>query len=84
MATTKKPPGAVGPAAGSAGATPQPAIQPRLFNVTRSAAYLGCKPWFIKSRIWDGSIRALKFGHTWLIDQADLDDFVEREKAKVS
>jgi excisionase family DNA binding protein len=63
---------------------PNSAITPRLLGVADAAAYCSAHEWFIKTKVWSGELRAVRFGHKILIDQIDLDAFIEVEKLKVS
>jgi excisionase family DNA binding protein len=51
--------------------------------VKGAAAYLSCTVWCIRSLIWSRGIPYLKLGKRFLIDRADLDKLVEREKIAV-
>lgn len=58
----------------------EPIDRPRLLTVKGAAAYLNCTVWCIRSLIWSRRIPYLKLGKRYLIDRADLDKLVEREK----
>jgi excisionase family DNA binding protein len=57
-------------------------IAPRLLRISEAAAYSGATSWFIRTKIWDGDIPHCKFGKRLLVDRADLDAFIDREKEK--
>jgi excisionase family DNA binding protein len=52
----------------------------RLLTVKGAAVYLNCTVWCIRNLIWSRRIPYLKLGKRFLIDRADLDNFVEEEK----
>lgn len=52
----------------------------RLFNYTRTAAYLGVSLRTAKQLAADGHIRKVPIGHRVLFDKVDLDAYVERMK----
>ena len=59
----------------------EPIERPRLLTVKDAAAYLSCTIWCVRSLIWSRKIPYLKLGKRFLIDRADLDKFIEREKS---
>jgi len=63
-------------------ATP-PTITPRLLRIESAARYLSCTTWYLRSKIWDGELPAVKLGKRWLLDRSDLDQHVEREKQRL-
>lgn len=60
-------------------------VQRRLLKVDEAAAYLGIGKRTMQKLISDdsGEVRKLRIGTRTLIDQADLDDYVERLKRRV-
>ena len=58
-----------------------PAVAPRLLNVKEAAHYLGTSVWQMRQQVWSHKIPSLKLGHKILFDRADLDRFVEAQKA---
>jgi excisionase family DNA binding protein len=60
----------------------QPAlIESRLLSTRQAAAYLNCHVWFIRNLAWKGTVPHLTLGHRLLFDRADLDKFIEKQKA---
>lgn len=58
-------------------------IPKRLFSVHEAGHYLGVSHWTVRGLINDGAIMYCRIGRKILIDQRDLDTYVEglREKA---
>jgi len=63
--------------------------EPRLFDVTRSGAYLGVSPWTIRSLVANVHLRPVKLpachrrdgnGRRLLFDKRDLDAFVDARR----
>ncbi len=59
---------------------PEPTVEPRLLTVPAAAAYLSCAVWAVRVLLWKKEIPFIRLGKRFLIDRADLDDFVERRK----
>ncbi len=60
---------------------PQPAPeQRRALPLKDAAAYLGCTLWRIRSLVWEGKLTAYYEGKRQVIDRADLDAHVEKQK----
>ncbi len=57
-----------------------PQLEPRLLRIPEAAHYLSATPWFIRSKLWAGEIPFLRLGKRFLIDRADLDSFIDRQK----
>jgi excisionase family DNA binding protein len=55
-------------------------LAPRGLGIQAAAFYLGVTTSFIRSKIWNGEIQALMLGKRHIIDKADLDLFLERQK----
>ena len=55
-------------------------LDSRLLRVKRSAEYLDSTIWFVRSLIWSGKIKKLRLGKRDVIDRADLDAFIEKNK----
>ena len=70
------------------GKAPQPkpdrSVEPRLLTVSAAAAYLSCAVWAVRVLLWKKEIPFIRLGKRFLIDRADLDDFVERRKESAS
>jgi excisionase family DNA binding protein len=61
--------------------TPAPvALERRLLNYARAAAYLGISLRAVKELAADGKIPKTPIGHRVLFDREDLDAFIERAK----
>jgi excisionase family DNA binding protein len=59
---------------------PDSTVDPRLLTVSAAAAYLSCAVWAVRVLLWKKEIPFIRLGKRFLIDRADLDDFVERRK----
>ena len=55
-------------------------IQRRLLNTDEAAAYLGIGRRTMQGLLKDGDVLKVRIGSRTLIDQADLDEYVERIK----
>ena len=58
-----------------------PAVAPRLLNVKEAAHYLGTSVWMVRQLGYERKLPGIKLGHKVLFDRADLDLFVETQKA---
>ena len=52
----------------------------RLLTIPAAANYLSATTWAIRSLIWNGELAYVRLGRRHLIDRADLDALVDREK----
>ena len=52
----------------------------RLLTIPAAAEYLSTTTWAIRSLIWDGALAYVHFGRRYLLDRADLDALVDRNK----
>ena len=52
----------------------------RLLTIPAAAEYLSTTTWAIRSFIWDGALAYVHFGRRFLLDKADLDALVDRNK----
>jgi excisionase family DNA binding protein len=57
------------------------AVQPRLLTVKQSAEYLACSTHAIRQLQWSRAIPSLKIGKLIQFDRADLDRYVDAQKA---
>ena len=57
-----------------------PEQAPRLLRVQEAATYLGSTVHFIRSQVWADQLSHVRLGKRILIDRADLDALIEREK----
>lgn len=57
-------------------------FQRRLFNTDEAAAYLNVGRRTMLYLLRDGEVPKIRIGSRTLIDQSDLDEYVERLKAK--
>lgn len=71
-------------------------VVPRLWNVERTAAYLGVSPWTVRAYVANGFLRPVKLpsvrqtddhgrpcgenNRRYLFDRVDLDAFIEKQK----
>ena len=55
-------------------------IQRRLLNTDEAAAYLGSGRRTMQNLLRDGEVLKIRIGASTRIDQADLDEYVERIK----
>jgi excisionase family DNA binding protein len=58
----------------------KPAMEPRLYSVKQSAAYMNATVWFVRSLIWNRRIPFVKFGNRLLLDRKDLDAYIDAQK----
>jgi excisionase family DNA binding protein len=56
-------------------------VQPRLLTVKQSAEYLACSVHAIRQLQWACAIPSLKIGKLIQFDRADLDRYVDAQKA---
>jgi excisionase family DNA binding protein len=59
---------------------PPAVVEPRLFSIKATAAYLSATVWFVRTLVWEKKIPSVRFGHRLVFDRADLDAYVERVK----
>lgn len=52
----------------------------RLLTIPAAANYLSSTTWAIRSLIWNGELAYVRLGRRHLVDRADLDALVDREK----
>ena len=59
-----------------------PQVEPRLFNVSEAARYLGIAVWCLRTLVWEKQIPPLKIGKArrLLFDKSDLDKFIDAQK----
>ena len=60
-----------------------PAGSSRLLKLHDAAKYLSAHPWALRMMVRNREIPYLKIGRGYLIDRADLDRFIERQKVGV-
>jgi excisionase family DNA binding protein len=60
----------------------RPALPPRLLKTAQAAAYISVSPWQLRRLIAQGRIPVIRIRDTarFLLDQRDLDCFIERNK----
>ena len=63
-------------------AGPLPDLRRRLYPVDEAAYYLGISKRSLQTLLKDGEILKVRIKNRTLLDQADLDDYIERIKAK--
>jgi excisionase family DNA binding protein len=61
---------------------PVVASSPRLLTIPSAAAYLSCSVWSIRNLIWKRAIPHIQIGKRFLLDRADLDSYVEKNKVR--
>lgn len=54
----------------------------RLYSVPEAAAYLDISPRKAWDLVWDGKLPYVPLGRLVKVDQADLDDYIERSKVR--
>ena len=70
----------------SAPAREIPNITPRMLTVPLAAQYLGATEWFVRTQCWNQSegdpngLPHVIFGKRIVIDQVELDRWIERQK----
>jgi excisionase family DNA binding protein len=57
---------------------------PRLLNLKQSAEYLSAHPWALRQMVRTRQIPYIRIGRGYLIDRADLDRYVEKNKIGVA
>jgi excisionase family DNA binding protein len=60
------------------------AVEPdqRWLDVKAAAAHVGATVSFIRTLIWDGAIPYVRAGKKFVIDRADLDSYMTRQKER--
>jgi excisionase family DNA binding protein len=58
------------------------ALQRRLLALKDAAVYIGCSPWAVRDKIWDGEIPYIKLGGKYFLDIADIDKWIENNKTR--
>lgn len=53
---------------------------PRLLGLKTAAGYLSLSYWTVRELIWRGELPHVRVGRRLLVDRADLDGFIERNK----
>ena len=63
--------------------TSVPAVipEPLLLDIHGAARALSATPWAVRSLLWDGQIPFIKIGRRFLVDPADLREYIAREKS---
>jgi excisionase family DNA binding protein len=56
--------------------------QKRLYTLKEAAEYLGRSDWAMRELMWKGAIPYVRDGRKIYFDIVDLDEFVEKNKAK--
>jgi hypothetical protein len=61
-------------------------VSPRLLPLKKAADYLGLTVWGMRERIWAGDIPVIRFpnGRKMFVDVKDIEDFIERNKIRIS
>jgi len=59
----------------------QPAPESRLLTICATASYLSSTVWFVRRLAWERRVPFLHFGNRVLFDKADLDKYIESQKA---
>lgn len=56
----------------------------RLYTIKEAAKYLGITVWAVRERIWAGDLPYVRFsgGRKMYVDTRDLEDLIERNKAR--
>jgi excisionase family DNA binding protein len=62
-------------------ALPEVSLSPRLLPIPKCAEYLSCSTWTVRDLIRRNELRKIRLGKKFLIDRADLNEFIERQKA---
>lgn len=57
-------------------AKPVAAVAPRYLTIPQSAAYTATTVWYIRCRIWDGTLNARRAGKRFVIACEELDRFM--------
>jgi excisionase family DNA binding protein len=52
----------------------------RLVSVARAAQLLACSEWYVRQRIWEGSLPFVRLGNKVRIDLQDLEQYVAAHK----
>jgi excisionase family DNA binding protein len=61
--------------------TTAPTISPRLLRIAEAAIYLGATVWAVRQLIWNKEIPYVRVGKRQVIDRADLDKWIDRQRA---
>jgi excisionase family DNA binding protein len=54
-------------------------LPPRGLRIVQAARYAGVTTWFIREAIWEGRLKARRFGKFLIILRDDLDRFLENQ-----
>lgn len=60
-----------------------PVIVPRMLTIAQCAKYLGVADWAVRRMVWSGALAVCKPGKNYLIDRADVDSWIDRNKRKL-
>jgi len=60
-----------------------PATEPILLDIKGAARALSSSVWAVRALIWDQKIPYIRLGRKFLIDPADLREFIRREKTSL-
>jgi excisionase family DNA binding protein len=60
----------------------EPKNQSRWLDVKKAASHLGTSVSFVRNLIWDGSVPYVRAGKKFVVDQADLDAWMIRNKER--
>ena len=63
---------------------PPEKLKKRLYNIMESAQYLGRPVWAVRELIWAGALPFSKPGRIYYLDVYDLDDFIEKNKTRIT
>jgi excisionase family DNA binding protein len=55
-----------------------------MYTVKTASEYLGATEWFVRTQVWGKKIKFLRFGKRIVFDKADLDLYIEGQKAKAA
>lgn len=54
----------------------------RLYTIKEAAVYLGRTDWGLREMIWAGKISVIRDGRRILLDIADMDEWINRNRIK--
>lgn len=56
----------------------------RLYSIPEAARYLGRSRWALREMIWAGKLPIVRDGRRILLDVGDMDDWIEKNKTRIS
>ena len=58
----------------------QSICQQRLLSISEIVQEYGVTKWFWRTQIWNGDLPFVQVGRKYLVDRADIDSFIDKNK----